>query len=70
MLDSSYLFVNLFCYCKDNPINNEDVSGAGSVRFLAVGIQFAFQIGRISFGVELLWSTKDGSFRLVLIRKL
>ncbi len=62
MLDSSYLFVNLFCYCKDNPINNEDVSGAGSVRFLAVGIQFAFQIGRISFGVELLWSTKDGSF--------
>ncbi len=68
---------NLYAYCNNTPTGNADYMGfcsAPSVPgdsnksnpFLAIGLQLAVVIGRVLFGIEALWSTKNGKFYLFL----
>ena len=61
-IDDTILSCNLFAYCKNSCVNTEDPTGHGP--FLAIGVQFVANIGRITVGVEALWSTSNGKFYL------
>ena len=39
---------------------NSDTKGTSSIKFLAVGFQVCVNIGRVTLGVEFLWSLSDG----------
>ena len=50
---------NLFVYCKNDPVGDEDSSGYAVGDYIhAIGIQIAANIGGIPIGIEFLWSTK------------
>ena len=54
------LIKNIFCYCENNSVMNSDTKGTSSIKFLAVGFQVCVNIGRVTLGVEFLWSLSDG----------
>ena len=56
------LSYNLYAYCENNYININDYSGQASI--LALGFQIAISLGHVIFGVEGLWSLKNGKFYL------
>ena len=56
------LAANLYTYCGNSCVNNTDPSGCGP--FLAFGIQFVTTIGRLTLGLEALWSASNSNFYL------
>ena len=50
---------NLYAYCNNSPVNDEDSSGYAVGDYIhAIGIQIAVTIGCVPIGIEFLWSTK------------
>ena len=50
---------NLFIYCNNSPVTEEDSSGYAVGDYIhAIGIQIAVTIGCVPIGIEFLWSTK------------
>ena len=51
---------NLFAYCNNDPVNNNDPMGTHP--FLAIGFQFMIAIGACIIGFEFLWDTSRWKF--------
>lgn len=49
------LEANLFAYCQNAPVFKKDPKGLGPIYFVGCGIQIEFLLGRVSFGVEIVW---------------
>ncbi len=61
-LDNTVNACNMFCYCQNSPTLSADPNGHGP--FLAIGVQFVITVGRLTIGLEALWSTKNWKFYL------
>ncbi|MBQ7336425.1 MAG: RHS repeat-associated core domain-containing protein, partial [Clostridia bacterium] len=61
-VDDTILACNIICYCQNSPTQAADPNGHGP--FLAIGIQFVITVGRLTIGLEALWSTKNWKFYL------
>ena len=51
--------INLFYYCDNNAIQNEDPEGHTVVRFVGFGFQIDISIKYGSFGIEVVWFTES-----------
>ena len=51
--------INLFWYCKNNPIMNSDISGNASTKFIGFGIQIEVGLGLLATGIEIVWYTSS-----------
>lgn len=51
------LSFNLFAYCENNPTNEIDYTGTAPFRFIGFGFQLELTLGRVTFGVEIVWYT-------------
>ena len=61
-MDDTIIACNMLCYCQNSPAQTADPNGHGP--FLAIGIQFVITVGRLTIGLEALWSTKNWKFYL------
>ncbi len=61
-IDDTILACNIICYCQNSPTQGADPNGHGP--FLAIGAQFVITVGRLTIGLEALWSTKNWKFYL------
>ena len=61
-IDGTILACNIICYCQNSPTQAADPNGHGP--FLAIGVQFVITLGRLTIGLEALWSTANWKFYL------
>ena len=61
-IDDTIIACNIISYCQNSPTQAVDPNGHGP--FLAIGVQFVITVGRLTIGLEALWSTKNWKFYL------
>ena len=61
-VDDTVNTCNILCYCQNSPTQAADPNGHGP--FLAIGVQFVITVGRLTIGLEALWSTQNWKFYL------
>ena len=61
-MDNTVNACHMLCYCQNSPTLAADPNGHGP--FLAIGVQFVITVGRLTIGLEALWSTKNWKFYL------
>ena len=61
-IDDTIIACNIISYCQNSPTQAADPNGHGP--FLAIGVQFVITVGRLTIGLEALWSTKNWKFYL------
>ena len=60
----SVLSFNLYTYCENEPLKNEDPSGNGIIK--AIGIQISVSIMNFVVGLEFLWNTSNWKFEMFM----